>query len=266
MKKYVIIALLILFFSTAITYAVEEQICGIGAILLKDPYGKKTFILKVLPNSPAQKMNLPVGAEIISVDDVKTKKYSIDEISNIIKGEEGSKVNLLVKYKGQKTNYEITRGKVTIPQKKVDKTFDLHWKQVVPEGYENAEILPMEIYDRICRDYRLLHANPNNYWAERKLNFKKGYDACMSYPKTEQNACLMNLVNREIAKTDNDKQLTLQEQMMRQQAIYNITSTMNQIQTNTNLNNINNSLQQQNFNLMNTNMQLHNINNTLRGW
>ena len=108
--------------------------------------------------------------------------------------------------------------------------------------------------------------NVNNYWANREDVFKNGYNACLTYPKNEQNACLMNLVNREIAKTDKDRQIEIQEQMARQQATQNFVNTMNQIQTNNNLNSINNSLQQQNFQLQNTNMHLYNINNTLRGW
>lgn len=265
MKKFIIIVVLFLFSTFTIASAIENQICGIGTRLLKDPFGKKTFILQVLPNSPAEKYNIPVGAEIIAVNDVKTKKYSLSQISEMIIGQEGTTVNLLIKYNGNKTNYAITRAKVNIPQAKVDKTFDLHWHQVVPDGMDDNYI-PDQIAGKVSRDYYLQYVVPINYWYNRKISFKKGYDACMSYSKTEQNSCLMNLVNREITKTDNDRQMEMQQQMVRQQATQNFVNTMNQIQTNTNLNNINNSLQQQNFHLQNTNMQLYNINNSLRGW
>ena len=266
MKKRFLIFMLSLFTFMSVAFAVENQICGIGAMLLKDPFGKKTFITGVLPNSPAQQYHLPIGAEIISVNEIKTKPLSLDQIANMIIGEEGSKVNLLIKYNGNKTNYEITRARVNIPQEKMDKTFDIHWQQVVPEGLENKTYIPDEVASKVSRNYYAQVVAPTNYWAERKIGFKKGYDACMTYPKADQSSCLMNLVNREIAKTDSDRQAEIQEQMARQQATQNFVNTMNQIQTNTNLNNINNSLQQQNFNLMNTNMQLYNINNTLRGW
>ncbi len=265
MRKLIII-LTILFFTVTVASAIENQVCGIGARLLKDPFGKKTFILQVLPNSPAEKYNLPVGAEIISVNDVKTKSYNISQISEMITGQEGTTVNLLIKYNGKKTNYEITRAKVNIPQKKEDKNFNLHWNQVAPEGIADDIYIPNSIASRVSRNYYLQYVAPVNYWVERKAGFKKGYDACMSYQKTDQNSCLMNLVNREIAKTDNDRQMEMQQEMARQQATQNFVNTMNQIQTNTNLNNINNSLQQQNFQLQNTNMQLYNINNSLRGW
>ena len=101
MRKLIII-LTILFFTVTVASAIENQVCGIGARLLKDPFGKKTFNLQVLPNSPAEKYNLPVGAEIISVNDVKTKSYNISQISEMITGQEGTTVNLLIKYNGKK--------------------------------------------------------------------------------------------------------------------------------------------------------------------
>lgn len=272
-KKLCLFLIAILFTISTVALAVENQICGIGAMLLKDPYGKKTFIVGVLPNSPAQKHNLQVGDEILSVNNTKTKPLSLQKITEMIIGEEGSNVNILIKNRSGKTNYEITRAKVNIPQEPIDNTFDLHWKQVVPEGLENKTYIPDQVASKVSRDYYAQVVAPINYWAERKIGFKKGYDACMSYSKAEQNGCLMNLVNREIAKTDNDRQLEVQQQMARQQATQNFVNTMNQIQTNNNLNNINNSIQQQNFQIQNTNMQLqntnmhlYNINNTLRGW
>lgn len=266
MKKLYLVLILSLFTFMSVAHAIENQICGIGAALLKDPFNKKTFISGVLHNSPMQQYNIPIGAEIIAVNDIKTKPYTLDQIVEMIKGEEGTKVNLLIKYNGNKTNYEITRAKINIPQEKEDKTFNVHCQQVAPEGLENQTYIPDEIARKVSRNYYEQVVVPTNYWAERKIGFKKGYDACMTYPKNDQNTCLMNLVNREIAKTDSDRQAEIQAQIAKQQATQNFVNVMNQIQTNTNLNNINNSLQQQNFNLMNTNMQLYNINNTLRGW
>ena len=72
----------------------------------------------------------------------------------------------------------------------------------------------------------------------------------MSYPASEQNACLINLTNREINKTAQDRHLEIQENMLRQQAIQNSINAVNQILMNNNLYNINNNL--------------NNINNKLR--
>ena len=89
-----------------------------------------------------------------------------------------------------------------------------------------------------------------NYWIARKEKFRSGYNACMTYPESEQNACLMNLTNREINKTAQDRQIELQENMIRQQAFQNSINNFNQSQMNTNLQNINNNLRNINNKLM----------------
>ena len=60
----------------------------------------------------------------------------------------------------------------------------------------------------------------------------------------------MNLTNREINKTSQDRQIELQENMIRQQAIQNSINNFNQSQMNTNLQNINNNLRNINNKLM----------------
>jgi len=97
------------------------------------------------------------------------------------------------------------------------------------------------------------------YWFDRKKIFTKGYNACLSYPKNEQNSCLINLVNREIAQTEHDRQAELQEAMIQQQARQNYINDLNQ-------RSINNSLQDINNSIRNTNYNLNNINNSLRRW
>ena len=60
----------------------------------------------------------------------------------------------------------------------------------------------------------------------------------------------MNLTNREINKTAQDRQIELQENMIRQQAIQNSINNFNQSQMNTSLQNINNNLRNINNKLM----------------
>lgn len=258
MKKVIYILFCVLI-STLCTFASETELYGIGAKLIKDPFSKRTFILEVLPETNARKAGLPVGGEIISVDNIKTKSQPIEDIIKMIKGEKGTTVNLLVKYNKKKTNYEITREKININPHKTDKMFDLHWRQVVPEIYEKTQYIPISIASRTSKKYYYQVVLPVNYWADRKSRFKIGYEVCKEYPKSDQNSCFMNLVNREIAKTDNDRQIEIQQEMAYQQARQNFINSMHSVQTNNNLNNINNSIQQQN-------MYLNNINNSLRNW
>ena len=244
-------------------FCVESEFAGIGTMLKKD--GNKIFVLKVLPDSPAQRAALQDGSEIIEINGEKIRKYPLEKTANILRGIAGTTVELIVKENGKKRVINIERSKIEINKASIDERFIAHWKQVVPADIANMNI--GHIYNNVRYSKKLQNEiSYINYWENRKETFKNGYDACLTYSETEQNTCLMNLVNREIQKTEFDRQAELQERAMRQQAAQNFTNTMNQIQTNTNLNNINNSIQQQNLQLQNTNLQLYNINNSLRKW
>lgn len=260
MKK-VIISLIFLFTLTILqSFAIQEEFYGIGAKVIKD-YNKKTYIAMLLPNSPAEKANIPLGGELLFVDGTPVKKLSIDEISNLIKGKENTTVKLTVRYKHKNAEYIVARKKIDLSQAFInDKKFMLHWQQVAPENMEDVVYIePFNHYSKYLKEDLWV----SNYWANRRQNFTKGYNACLSYPVSEQNACLMNLVNREIDKTEYDRQAEIQEEMARLQSVQNLSNTIQRINTNTQLNNINNSIQMQNMYLQNTNMQLYNINNSL---
>ena len=75
-KKFLILSIFSLVSLYMVAFANDTQFCGIGAEIVKDGYTKRTVITKILPNSPAQKANLPTGAEILEITGVKTKPYS----------------------------------------------------------------------------------------------------------------------------------------------------------------------------------------------
>lgn len=266
MKKIFLIAVTFLFlFSIVPVFAVENKFSGIGAWVIKDQmnsFNNKTFVAYVAPNAPASV--LPIGTEIIKVNKIGTKNLSIKQITDLIHGETGTEVTLLVKYPNKKkAQVVLKRAVIEIPASLYDsQDFTKYWSQVAPSGFLNMDKIPDEVLEQMSYPYYLAC----KYWKDRKAAFKAAYDVCKSYPKNEQNLALENLVAREQNRTASDRQNDIQANMLRQQRIQNFTNTMNQIQTNNELNSINNSLQQQNFQLQNTNMQLHNINNTLRGW
>ncbi len=247
MKKFLISLIIANMVSTGIVLA-ENIICGIGANLVQDPYNKKIFVLKLLPNSPALQYNLPEGAEILAVDDKKIKKMNIAQATSLIRGEEGTTVKLTIKYNKEQSIFEIPRKQFKIPEKVQDK-FELHWRQVAPAN-ARIEPIPQNMINNMSKKWYNEVVPFTSYWLTRKANFKNGYDVCMTYPANEQNTCLMNLTNREINKTSQDRQIELQENMIRQQAIQNSINNFNQSQMNTNLQNINNNLRNINNKLM----------------
>lgn len=254
MKKILVLLFILLFVQAGVN-AINENNAGIGVKLLKDNYSGKTIVLQIYPNSPAEKAGLPLGGCIVKIDGKEIKNLSIDEINNLIQGPKGShliltmktfSVNYLNGYRSKQ--FDIIRDSFDIPISKYDNDsrFWTHWQQVPPSEFSNVEYIPWQVDSQLSRNYRLINdIYTGNYWYDRRIQFQKGYDACISYNENEQNSCLMNLVNREINKTNQDKTVKLQEQMVRLQKIHN----WNQIDTNSNLNNINNSLNQINNNL-----------------
>lgn len=246
MKKILMTFLLLGFMSQNYIWA-QAAIGDIGAKFVKDPYNKKVFVVKVLPNSTALQYGLPEGAEVISINGQKVKKLKINQVTDLIQGEIDTNVKLAIKYNKQESILEIPRAQLIEPKEVADK-FEIHWKQVVPIN-ANLEPIPKNMANSMSKRWYSEVAHFKNYWNSRKAEFKNGYDGCMSYPKTEQNACLMNLTNREINKTAQDKQLQIQENILRQQAIQNSMNNLNQMQINNSLYNINNNLRDVNYRL-----------------
>ena len=239
MKKFLISLIITSIICTGIVFA-DITYCGIGTKIVKDPYNKKVFVKVVYPNSMAAKTGLPEGAEILSIDDKKVKKLDINQITNLIRGKEGSKVKLQIKYYKEEKIIEIPRDKFTLMEKPNNR-FETHWKQIAPNGL-CLEPIPYNMQNNMSKKWFNETIPVINYWNQRKANFKNGYDACMTYTKKEQNVCLMNLTNREINKTLQDRQIELQENILKQQIIQNNINNFNQLQMNTNLQNINNNL------------------------
>lgn len=58
----------------------------------------------------ALKYGLSEGAEIISVNNQKVKKLDINQVTNLIRGEEGTKVKLVIKYNKEESTIENLRA------------------------------------------------------------------------------------------------------------------------------------------------------------
>lgn len=74
-------------------------------------------VLHVVANGPSDKAGLQVGDRIIKVNDtgIANRGFSSDEIKKLIRGEDGSKVQLtILRNKNQKV-VAITRGRIPIP-------------------------------------------------------------------------------------------------------------------------------------------------------
>ena len=241
-KKFLILSIFSLVSLYMVAFANDTQFCGIGAEIVKDGYTKRTVITKILPNSPAQKANLPTGAEILEINGVKTKPYSFNQIADMVKGAEGTKVNLLVKHNGNKLNYEVTRGMVTDVEAQNAKQYNPYrpeWKEFCPYGMEYAA--PDNSF-HMPGTMKALHAEDMNYWYQRKQDFEKELSFCDNVDIGARNACYDKLRIRQ--QQINSTYVSAQERYAQRQAQWA---------------QVGNAIQQQNYQQQQLNLQRQNM-------
>lgn len=224
-------------------FALDDSSSKIELGLIKDKmrqFHNRTYIYAT--NSDI----LPIGSEIIKINNVKVKNKSLSEINKMLNGK--SIISLYVKKPdNSKHLYNFKEISTNIEKADTDFRFDVHWKQIVPPEAELCDDIPESVLDKLSYDYsRYL-----KYWSDRKILFQNGYNACLTYLPNEQNMCLMNLVNREIDKTKSDKNEEMQAMIIYQQEMIRQENYMNQIRTQNELMNIDNSIRHINQKLKN---------------
>ncbi len=85
---------------------------GIGINIHLD---NNTIILgEPIKGAPADGSGLKVGDVVVAVDGVDVSGYSLDKVTSLIKGEEGTTTKITVKRNGQPYTYEIKRAKIKL--------------------------------------------------------------------------------------------------------------------------------------------------------
>jgi carboxyl-terminal processing protease len=85
---------------------------GIGVVL--DEFENQTIILSVLKNSPAEKAGLKAGDILTKIDQKSLKGMTGEEISKLIKGKAGTKIDVEIKRDQQTITFNITRAELII--------------------------------------------------------------------------------------------------------------------------------------------------------
>ncbi|MCR5374972.1 MAG: S41 family peptidase [Lachnospiraceae bacterium] len=88
---------------------------GIGALLSQDKTTLVITIDKVYKNSPAEEAGLKDGDIILSANGVSAEGMDVSEFVNYIRGEEGTKVDIVVKRGDEELPFTCTRRKVDVP-------------------------------------------------------------------------------------------------------------------------------------------------------
>jgi len=87
---------------------------GIGIYMTENIKENVIMVIKPIENSPAEKAGILPGDIITKINDVEYTGYKLEEASNKIRGEEGTKVKLEIYRNGETKEFEITRKKVVI--------------------------------------------------------------------------------------------------------------------------------------------------------
>ncbi len=260
----------------------------IGMVLYKEPYYFKTIVINSFPNSPGAV--IPIGSEIIKIDNKKIYFLPLKEINDRLRGKIGTEVILTVKdAEGVVKEYTLTR--VANSELSYDEKFDYYWGKIVPEKYLHTPNLDdlKAIKSKLCMFDNSI-SKDDFYWAGKKSKFMREYNYCMKLKSSEQKECLRYIVEQSNKGTTSEitseiKQnanltTNVEQQNTKSNAgwlagLYIIQTasdtlkSINESQTQ-HINNYNNILNQNRIDRLNNtlnqqNIELQRINNTLKG-
>ncbi|WP_125152951.1 S41 family peptidase [Clostridium rectalis] len=95
------------------TNAVNNTVCGIGIYNEEDIEGIR--IKMVMDNSPAKEVGIKQGDIITKVDDKVLKGVKLEDAIKYLKGEEGTKVKLVIKRGKEILIFSVERKKIEVP-------------------------------------------------------------------------------------------------------------------------------------------------------
>jgi carboxyl-terminal processing protease len=104
---------------------------GIGVVLGQNKDGQ-AYVVEVYKDTPAQRAGVKAGDVFSAIDGVKRVKWTTEEVVKRVRGEEGTKVNIVVSRpakdgKGEPVDvaFDITREKINYPNIKSEKIGDV---------------------------------------------------------------------------------------------------------------------------------------------
>lgn len=103
--------------------AIDQEFPGIGIIVELDEKAKRLKIKSPIPKLPAFQAGLKAGDIILEIDDHDTEGKSLEDCTKLIRGEEGTKVKLLVERKSasESLSFDVQRAKIPIESVKGDR-------------------------------------------------------------------------------------------------------------------------------------------------
>jgi carboxyl-terminal processing protease len=97
------------------TFITTGQYGGIGALIHRE--GDYVIISEPYKNSPSDKAGLKAGDKILEINGKSAKGKSTDDVSEILKGQPGTPIKILLERQGisQPMEIDVTREEITVP-------------------------------------------------------------------------------------------------------------------------------------------------------
>lgn len=99
----------------ALTNQTSGELSGIGIRLELNDQTKTLTVVEPIENSPAIKAGVKSGDRIVAIDGKTTQGMSVEDASNLIRGEVGTKVTLLIQRDGKNDTLALTRARIELP-------------------------------------------------------------------------------------------------------------------------------------------------------
>lgn len=103
--------------------SIDQKFPGIGIIIELDEKEKRLKVKMPVPKLPAFQAGLKAGDIVLKIDGIDTQGKSIEECSKLIRGDEGTKVKLLIQRAGvdEPLEFDVLRAEIPIESVKGDR-------------------------------------------------------------------------------------------------------------------------------------------------
>lgn len=128
---------------------VTGEYVGIGIVMTKDTTTNEIVVYSVFDNSPAKEVGIEKGDIITKVDDTEVNGDDYNDVPNMIKGKEGTKVKVTIKRNNEEKTFELTRKSVVQ---------DVVKSQIIGDniGYIYISDFTSNVYEQFLKKYNEL--------------------------------------------------------------------------------------------------------------